>query len=275
MTNASHQDFEEYFSDVSRLDDIRDLNPSDTYTIGQVSERLGGIHPNTIRNWTKLYANFYSAGARTTEADKNRNRVFTHDDLLITNTIHHLIKSRGLRAVSEITSELENPQMRIFTLPHIFSDTEKQVINEERPVPRAQAVQLYSEYRALAAHAQHIEQELATVNQALADLTERYHAMEADSHGKILSLSVERERLAVQLEHTQEQHMKLSEAHQTILQQLADREKIIENLNAATDARSFKNFRATGAAIGFAIMFIAMCLLFVAVIIFYETQVVP
>lgn len=104
-----------------------------TYTTAQVSHRLGIPKP-TVRNWSAEYAQFLSDRARP---DDGKTRMFTHEDLVVLNTVRHLTRVEGLNNNGHIREMLASGQ-RIVEFPAKRTPEEEQALGTVQLVPAAQ-----------------------------------------------------------------------------------------------------------------------------------------
>lgn len=92
---------------------------------GNIANRLG-VHPDTIRDWTDLFADFFSANAKKGEGVR---REYDLNDEIVLNTINELRKKEN--DFEQIRARLTAGE-RITLLPSI-----------NQPVPPESALQIY------------------------------------------------------------------------------------------------------------------------------------
>lgn len=98
---------------------------------GAVATRLG-VHSDTVRDWTSIFAEFFSDGAKKTTSFQ---RVYDLNDEIILNTIHEL-RQKGIE-FEEIRARLRSGE-RVEMLP---------AANE--PLPPESALSVYTEMKEL------------------------------------------------------------------------------------------------------------------------------
>jgi DNA-binding transcriptional MerR regulator len=118
-----------------------------TYTTAQVYHRLDIPKP-TIRNWSAEYAQFLSDRARP---DDGKTRVFTHDDLVVLNTVRHFTRVEGLNSNEHIREILASGQ-RIAELPARRTPEEEQALESIQLVPAAQVERALDQVAMLQSH---------------------------------------------------------------------------------------------------------------------------
>lgn len=146
-----------------------------TYTTAQMSHRLGIPKP-TIRNWSAEYAQFLSDRARP---DDGKTRLFTHDDLVVLNTVRHFTRVEGLNNNGHIRELLTSGQ-RITELPSKRTPEEEQALEGIQLVPAAQVDRVLDQVAVMKAHveqagrtAREIEQERDQALVALDDANQK------------------------------------------------------------------------------------------------------
>jgi DNA-binding transcriptional MerR regulator len=190
-------------------EDARALPERLTYTVGQVVARLGGrLHENTIRNWGRDFGEFLSAQG---QGGRGKMRLYTKDDLIVLNTVRAL-REEGHLDIDSIRRALR-AERRVYRLPHVPSEAERDIAEQERPVSRSRFLALASQAQALQLQVGHLQDELERVNRELAQRMNDYAELSADHRvtlaelgqrqAEIADLRVERERLLAQVKDEQ------------------------------------------------------------------------
>lgn len=158
-----------------------DQTAAKTYTPNDVHERLD-VSKSTLRAWTLEYAGFLSGRAYP---DASRSRRFTHDDLIVLNTIRHLTRVEGMTS-SEVIREALRAGKRVT----VFPDNEKmgnQVALARTHLPLNPARLLQAEMSRLTAQVKALERERDLALIALDEANQRIARLLED-RGRLLGI---------------------------------------------------------------------------------------
>jgi DNA-binding transcriptional MerR regulator len=161
-------------------------SPSPTYTTAQIHRRLGIPKP-TIRNWSAEYASYLS---RRAQPNDGKTRLFTHDDLVVLNTVRYLTREEGLNDNDQVRAILSSGH-RVTDFPDTPSEEQAEALKSVRLVPVDRLERALEQLRFAQSQVERLEAEAADIgferDRALIALDEANRQVSGlrEQHGRV------------------------------------------------------------------------------------------
>jgi DNA-binding transcriptional MerR regulator len=162
-----------------------------TYTTAQVHHRLGVPKP-TIRNWSAEYASYLSKRAQPNDG---KTRLFTHDDLVVLNTVRYLTREEGLNDNDQVRAILSSGH-RVTDFPDLPGEEQAEALKSVRLVPVDRLERALEQLRFAQGEVERLGSESASIglerDQALIALDEATRQVSGlrEQHGRVRGILV-------------------------------------------------------------------------------------